>query len=318
VALAACAGGLFQVVFGARALGSPTIWGQPVTGGADRLRGTFVNPDHLAFYLGLALPVAFAWVFWALRRARREGSLERILALAAPPAIVWLTLFVGLAFTGSRAGLLAAAAAVLAQGALLTLASRRPRWLLGGAAALAAGLALVAMVGMQQGLGRWLGTSAGDLAARMTVSERALDLFARFPWLGAGLAAFRDGFPLVQGGLAARPYWHAHNDYAELLATAGVAGAVAVAVGAWAALRRLLPLLASPTQRSENRAAALAALGALVAVAVHSLVDFGLSMPANAATLAILLGCALAAGDGRLTPAGDQAPPGRRGPARRA
>jgi hypothetical protein len=56
----------------------------------------------------------------------------------------------------------------------------------------------------------------------------------------------------------------------------------------------LVPLLRDG-ERSEDRAAALAALGALAAVAVHSCFDFGLSMPANSATLAIILGAALAA-----------------------
>ena len=36
--------------------------------------------------------------------------------LVAPPAMVWLTLFAGLSFTGSRGGLLAAVAAVTVQG----------------------------------------------------------------------------------------------------------------------------------------------------------------------------------------------------------
>ena len=48
-------------------------------------------------------------------------------------------------------------------------------------------------------------------------------------------------------------------------------------------------------ERSEDRGAALAALGALAAVAVHSCFDFGLTLPANSVTLAIIVGAALVA-----------------------
>jgi hypothetical protein len=46
--------------------------------------------------------------------------------------------------------------------------------------------------------------------------------------------------------------------------------------------------------RSENRAAVLAVFGALASVLVHEGVDFGLTMPGNALTLAVLVGAGLA------------------------
>jgi hypothetical protein len=67
-----------------------------------------------------------------------------------------------------------------------------------------------------------------------------------------------------------------------------------ILVGLAAAVTRLLPVLRDG-ERSEDRGAALAALGALAAVAVHSCFDFGLSMPANSVTLAIIVGAALVA-----------------------
>ena len=122
------AGALFQVFFGARDwfARASTLWGVDLHVPALRLRGTFVNPNHLAAYLEMALAVAFAWSWWAARRARDEPRLDRRLLLAAPPAMLWLTLFAGLSFTGSRGGLLAAIAAVSAQGVLA--AAGRRRW----------------------------------------------------------------------------------------------------------------------------------------------------------------------------------------------
>ena len=113
---------------------------------------------------------------------------------------------------------------------------------------------------------------------------------------GTGLSTFRDAFTLVAPHELSSSgwYWHAHNDLLEILVTMGLVGAALVVVGLAVAVSRLVRLLGAG-ERSEDRAAALAALGALTAVAVHSCFDFGLVMPANSVTLAIVVGAALAA-----------------------
>ncbi len=295
---AVLAGGLFQVFFGARdwSAHARTLWGVDLHATAVRLRGTFVNPNHLAAYLEMALAVAFAWSWWAARRARDEPRMERRLLLAAPPAMLWLTLFAGLSFTGSRGGLLAAVAAVSAQG-LLAAGGRRRWWLapLGAMAALA-GLGAVAAIGWREGLGRLLSTSAADVSwgARLHEYGAALELWRRFPATGSGLGTFRDAFPLVQPADLRGTWWHPHSDFLEVLVTAGVAGAALLAAGLWGLARRLATVLRAGG-RSEDRAAGLAACGILVSLAVHESFDFGLSMPGNAVTLAVLLGAATAA-----------------------
>jgi O-antigen ligase len=277
---------------------SPTaIWGMGVPNDPNRLRGSFINADHLALYLELALAVSFAWGWWAVRRAGDDPNLDRRIAMVAPPVIVWLTLFVGLAFTGSRAGLIAACTGTAVQGLLLTV--RRRRWRLAAAGVLAAliGIGAVAFIGLQQGLGRWFGTSQYELtwSDRLDVYRHSFALWQRFPLTGTGLSTFRDAFTLVAPHeLSSGWYWHAHNDLLEILVTTGLVGAALAVVGLAASVMGLVPLLRDG-ERSEDRAAALAALGALAAVAVHSCFDFGLSMPANSATLAIILGAALAA-----------------------
>ena len=287
--------GLFQVTFGARNwfARSRTLWGVEVLSSSERLRGSFVNPNHLALYLGLALPVAFAWGWWAVRRARDEPQLDRRILLVAPPCLVWLTLLLGLAFSGSRGGLLAAVAAVTLQGVLLP-GSRRRRWrALAGLAAAALGLAVVAAVGLREGLGRLLSTSLREGAeARLLEFSRVLELWGRFPATGSGLGTFREAFPLVQPSNLGGTYWHPHSDLLEVLATTGLAGAAAAGVGVWFLVRRLAVVLRDGG-RSEDRAAALAVLGVLAAAGLHALVDFGLTLPGNSLTLAVLVGAAV-------------------------
>jgi len=293
LAAALLAGGIFQVLFGAQEQirGARTLWGVDIPV-SPRLHGTFVNPNHLALYLEMALPIVFAWGWWALRRAADQPQIERRLLIVAPPVMLWLTLFLGLSFSNSRAGLLAAVAAVTVQG-LLVARARRRWWVapLGAALALA-GLLVVASAGLREGgLGRLLATSASDVSwgSRLREYGAELEIWGRFPVTGSGLGTFRDVFPLVQTPDLDGTFWHPHSDLLEVLVTAGLLGTALLAAGLLVLLRRLAAVLARGG-RSEDRAAALAAFGVLASVGLHEAVDFGLTMPGNALTLAVLLG----------------------------
>src|SRR6185436_15172736 len=290
------AGALFQVFFGAQQwfAQADTLWGVEIPR-SPRLHGTFVNPNHMALYLEMALPAAFAWAWWAARRARMEAQMERKLLLLAPPILVWLTLFLGLALTGSRGGLLGTVAGVSVQALVAAAVRRRWRTALLGLGAIVAGLAVVAAIGLREGLGRVLTTSLDDVSwtARLREYAAIFDLWRRFPLLGSGLATFRDAFPQVQPRELQGTWWHAHSDLLELLATTGAVGIVLLAIGLWPVPLRLVRVIAG-RGRSENRAAALALLGALASVLVHEALDSGLTMPGNALAFAVLVGAALA------------------------
>jgi len=290
--------GLGQVIYGAtgRVAGTEAIWGIAVDAGPGRLRGTFVNPDHLAVYLEICLAVAFGWWWWTVRRTRREERVERRLVWVGIPAILWIVLFVGLAYTGSRGGLLAATAGVVVQGLLL--AAVRRRWSLAPIGALVAlvGIGAVMWLGLQAGLGRWLATSAYELSwnERLETYEASFELWKDYPVLGTGLGTFREAYPAVQPPELTETVWrHAHNGWLEILVTTGVVGLALVVIGLWWLVARLVWLLFE-SERTEGRMAVLAALGAITSVSLHELLDFGITMPANAFTLAVVV--ALAAG----------------------
>jgi hypothetical protein len=193
--------------------------------------------------------------------------------------------------------LAAAVAGVIAQGIMAAGARRHWRWALLGLAAVVAGLAVVvATIGLQDGLGRIVDTRAGDVSwgARVTEYSAVLELWRRFPVTGAGLGAFRDAFPLVQPADLQGTWWHAHSGLLELLATTGIPGVLLLVVGAAGLVLRLFKVQRGQG-RSEDRAGALGLLGALAALLVHEMLDFGLTMPANAVTLAVLAGAAATA-----------------------
>lgn len=293
---------LFQVLYGARRwlVRATTIWGVEVPGLPTRLRGTFVNPNHLATCLELALPVLFAWGWWGFQKARREISPERRLLLVAPPVVLGVTVLAGLAFTASRSGLAGATTGLLAMAALTTVeGSRRPgrfrRWrrLPGLLLTLAVALGLVGWLGFEQAYGRWVSTSVYEVTwgARTQVYRATWELWREFPWLGTGLGSFREAFPLVQPAAVPGTWIHAHSDLLELLATAGLVGALCGFAALSALLVRLLRGLLRGV-RTEDRATALAGLGIAVSLLVHEALDFGLTMPANGFTAAVLLGVA--------------------------
>jgi O-antigen ligase len=292
------AGAVFQVFFGARAAkaGERSLWGVEVPITSARLRGTFFNPNHLALYLEIGLALCFAWGWWSARRARSQMTLDRRVLALAPPALFWLTLFAGLAFTASRGGLVAVLIGIVVQGALLATAQRRWAPAVLGVAAAAAGIAAALALGLQSGPARMLATLPFDVSfgARRQAWSATLALWRLMPLIGSGLGTFRDAFPMVQPAGLEGTWWHAHSGPLELLATTGLVGPLLLALGLVALVARLLAVLRRG-RRSEDRAAGLAALGALASVGVHECFDFGLTMPANALTLAVLVGAAASA-----------------------
>ena len=288
---------IFEIVYGSDNWFAQrgAIWGTEVGGDPTRVRGTFVNPDHLAMFLILATTTTFALLWWSVRRVQRRGAVEQRLIQAVLPGLLFLMLFVGLAFTGSRAGLAAIILALFTQALMLAFHYRRWQMGLLSGGAIALGLVGIAIFGLQRGLGRWMETSAYEVtwSSRLTVYEASWDLWWFSPLTGTGLGTFRQAFPQVQPADLKAAWLHAHSDILELLVTTGLVGLPIAAWGSAALFRRLWTVF-QRGRRSEDRAAGLAAFGALVGVLAHCTVDFGLTIPANAFTLAIL--CGLASG----------------------
>jgi len=273
---------------------SNTLWGVTLTAMGARLRGSYVNPNHLALFLEIALAVAFAWVWWAVRRTYLDGGRaeDRLLGVG-PPAFVFLLLFGGLVLTGSRAALVSALAAMAVQGAVIG-SQRGRKWLLiGGLAVGLAGVAALAALGAEGAFTRLTASSVDELGGgyRIEAALATFDLFRLFPLTGSGLGTFQAAFPLVQPPTIPGFWRHAHADWVEFLATTGLVGAALLGIGLFFYGKRLRQVVLHG-ERSEGRAAGLAALGALVAVGIHSCADFGLTTPANALALAVVAGAA--------------------------
>jgi O-antigen ligase len=135
------------------------------------------------------------------------------------------------------------------------------------------------------------------LVGRRIGIEAAARIWQQFPIAGSGLGTFERVVSMEQTQDLAKIYHHAHNDYMEVAATSGTLGfmiALVELVGGYAAMVRQSRDRELSWRR---RAFQYAALASLTIAMVHSLFDFNLFIPANPATLAVILGAAAASVD---------------------
>jgi O-antigen ligase len=261
---------------------------------SDRLSWPFVNGNHLAMAMNLVWPLALGAAIspsaFAAPGAERSPPVIRI-AGAALFALLVATL-VG---SKSRGGMASAAAAPLAMSLAWPLGNRGSVGVRAAAAVLAAliltaGAAwIVSDVVHRPAPGTELiALDRGDasLLIRWVAVRQSFGILRDFPWFGSGLGTWSEVFPMYQRyPLLAVGFSHAHNDYVQWLEETGVAGLGLL--GALAALYFARVLGPLPREAAKRRAALL---GALAAVALHSAVDFGLRIPANALLFAAVLG----------------------------
>jgi len=261
----------------------------------SRARGTFLNPNQLAWVMNAGLLFCLAFCFWG--KVRVWG---RILLLYF--AGVFLAV---LFFTGSRGGMLSMVCGLgmLLLVSLLAVAVslRRHRGvavavaIIGIAAFCVAGYLVYSSVWVAQG--RVQIDSTGDW--RYHFLDYAWRQFQSAPWLGEGAGSYRYAARLYRAWWQGEDAIFAHDDWAQLLGEYGFAGfalglvAVLVLLGGVVMRFLVVTRIATRSGRSplDNAAALyLGAAAAGVAFCTHSLVDFNLHIPANALLAACIFG----------------------------
>ena len=262
--------------------------------------GTYINPDHFAGFLELVLPLALAFLM-----AGRIGMVTRVLL-----GYAILTIIAGLAVTFSRGGWLAAAAGILLLlGSLACHRNHRLRallvlLLLTGATGFFTVHFLSNSITYKRRVANpdESGPSVLDVQSRLVTWDLAVSMAKDHPWWGVGPGLFDFRYREYRPErFQIRPE-HAHNDYLELLADWGLAGGIIVFGGiiififglveTWPHVRRAENDFGSGL--SNRYAFFLGAISGLFALAVHSLVDFNLHVPANALAGITILGLTVA------------------------
>ena len=116
-------------------------------------------------------------------------------------------------------------------------------------------------------------------------------MIAARPLLGQGAGTFLDAYPAFHELSPSTVTWNrAHDTYLQMAAELGVPVFAIVLITVAGILFYLVRGL---SQRNKPSPVAIAAVGALVAAAVHSIVDFSLQFQAVGLTLAVLVGAGL-------------------------
>jgi O-antigen ligase len=255
---------------------------------AGRASGTYISPNNLAGFLEMLLPLAAAYVL-----AGRMKPVTRIfLGYAA------LVMTAGLAVTFSRGGWAAAGIGLLAVlGILLGHRTHRIPALLVLVVFIGGGLCftkiyLAKTLAYISRMEEAVSTAQVRLDFRRDMWTAAERMWLDHFWWGVGPAhydyRFREYRPEA---VQARPD-RVHNDYLNLLADWGAAGGIIVlagmaafAAGLWETRKRVHRAerdLGRGGGTSNRFAFFLGASAGLLALAVHSVVDFNLHVPANA------------------------------------
>ncbi len=132
-------------------------------------------------------------------------------------------------------------------------------------------------------------------ADRTQLWRESLALAADYPLSGCGLGAYETCFAPYKRSAPAYRDDFAHNDYLQLGAELGLPALAAALCAVGSLLRSgLRAALAEPS--FERAVWAVAGLASLAALAVHSLFDFNLYVPANALAFAAVCGLLAAVG----------------------
>lgn len=292
---------VFLALFGIakRSGWNPFFWWDYAPPGLNRelaaASSTYGNPNHYAGFLVMALPLCIA-----LRAA--EHPLSRLRPAMGGGCLL---LAVALVLSGSRAGWISAAAAVVflaaawwADGTL------RLRRLLPAAGIVIGLLALVVLT--DRGLvlelrSLWQEGGAGSLMSRLTIWKAMGPMIADHPWLGVGPGMFALTFTRYQppeGVAVPVRYLYAHNDYLQFVAELGlVLGPLMI----WAlvAFYRRGFRRARRTRSRTLRRLVQAGMASVTGLLVFGITDFNLHLPANALVFAAVAGLVVGVDEGR-------------------
>ncbi|MEE9218325.1 MAG: O-antigen ligase family protein, partial [Acidobacteriota bacterium] len=300
--LALVAGGCFQAIYGLAEYfsGRHHIFAYAKEYYRDVATGTFINRNHFAGYLEMTLPLLLGIIAVSLNRMRSAapGSLAQKLARApgrqlfvtGAQLVLALIMATALVCSRSRMGIVSAALSLLLVGLFLAWRGRGRSFalvaiLLMGATLMifSQGNAARPVVQRFQSLTQPRASGLG----RGPIWAQTAGMVAEFPLSGVGLGAFQYVFPVFRTSGEGVAYAHAHSDYLELFAETGAVGCLVALLGAVLVLQNLLR---GGGGRHEFGFIGYAALAAVISIAIHSLVDFNLAIPANALTFSILLG----------------------------
>jgi len=244
--------------------------------------GPYVNHNHYAGLMELLAPIPL--IISLSQLAHEKARISAGVAAAIMVGTIFLS--------GSRGGMLAI---FVELGIFATILLRQKRKI---RIAIALGAFFVVLISLLTWLGgKELTSRVGSISTetrgeisgglRLSIDRNALQMFRAKPILGWGLGTFPVVYPQFRTFYTNFFVNEAHNDYAQLLAEMGLLGFGALAWYMIVLYRQIRRRLGKWSTDVDGAVALACALG-VIGILVHSLVDFNLQIPANAALFYVL------------------------------
>jgi O-antigen ligase len=272
--------------------------------------GTYVNRNHLAGMLTMALPVALGLLASRIGRARENmhyrsrGFLKRLAGTLSHPSrfnqtlifgAVCIAILLGVVFSRSRSGISLTMLGVLLSALVygFKIGGQRSTNLV--ALFSVVGVALALEVGLAPVLERF--SVEGTLEdARWTIFASSVAALGAFFPFGSGLGTFPEVYRRFQPDDIAQFVNHVHNDYIEYVFEGGLVAAAVILLFLVVYVRAWPRLLHLPRWGTVSFMQAGAGL-ALLLMALHGLTDYNWHIPANAIYFALMAGVFLHRGE---------------------
>jgi len=264
---------------------------------AQLASGTFVNRNHYAAYLAMCLSVGIGVLIASLSGAQNQSwwrLVRNVMQWVITPKMALrlglVVMVIALVLTRSRMGNSSFFISLLVTGIIgLLLAKRATKSMV---------ILLVSLVAIDVFIvGTYFGTQRVierivqtnfETEDRGAVAGYVIDMWKDYPVFGSGLGSFPVVFPRYSAEGTTMAYTHAHNDYLEFAAEAGILGLSLMGlmvVMSFAAALRAQYVRRDPLMRGLS----FAAMMGITALMIHSTADFNLQIPANALTFMLLL-----------------------------
>ncbi|PJE79904.1 hypothetical protein CI610_01128 [invertebrate metagenome] len=294
--------GTFQAVFGVLSTlsGAEVLLFSEKTSYFGVATGTFVNRNSFAGYLEMTLAVGVGLLVSRLSQQRLAGwkqRLQQIITVLMSSKVLLrgalVMMVIALVVSRSRMGNTAFFSSLLITGFLYVVL--RKKWnrsllfLLGSM--LVIDMAIVSQwFGIEKVMERLEQTSM-ERESRPDVAHVITEMIQDFPLTGTGGGTFYTALPMYHNGSWQGFYDLAHNDFLQFALEFGLPAFLCFA---GMVLFAVVLSVQSIRYRKKNVMAGIgfASLMGILAIMMHSLVDFNLQIPANAATFVCLMALA--------------------------
>jgi len=265
--------------------------------------GPFVNRNHFAGWMVLALPIAIGYFVALVARGMRgvgPSARERLLWFSSRDAsrvllvgLAVLVMGLSLVLTLSRSGTMCFMIALAVSGwFIIRRQAAGSKRRVAFAYIVAVGIGSVGWAGLDAVLDRFA-KAPTDFWGRLEIWNDAWRIFLAFPWLGTGLNTFGTATALYQSSQLESHHVEAHNDYVQLLSEGGVALALLAAAAIFLVGREIRRRFRENADDTMSYWTRIGATTGLVAIALQDVVEFSLQIPGIAVLFAVAAAIAI-------------------------